>query len=274
MNTRVPAFLALTCSTLLLTQCDDGSVNAKIKGLRDEIEQLNHQNYETQQQVTRLQSQIEASRTEKKKLEEEKVKVEADREAAAKQLDQLKRDFETYKSKYKLSMRERAPGMKVEDFTSAEGKPYKNVVLKEINESQVNFTHEGGIMRLHFTQLPLALQDLLGFLIQDKPQPKEVKILTPRQQNNQARIDHELEVSAAEKALEKLRLQKEALTRKLSDARAIESKAQDNGSSGIKEHDAVLKLEHVIKQVEGEILKAELDVHEVRSRQVKRVPER
>lgn len=275
MNTRVSALLALTLAPIFLTQCDDGGANIKLKGLRDEIEQLNHQNYETQQQVTRLQSQIEASRTEKKKLEEEKQKVEAEREAAAKQLDQLKRDFETYKSRYKLSMRQNAPGMKVGDFVSSEGKSYKNVVLREINDSQVNFTHEGGIMKLHYKQLPETMQDMLGFLIENKPeQPKEVKILTPRQQNAQTRNNREKAITDMETNLSEKRRVKEALSRKVSAASAAHKEATLNGGTGIKEADQVQKLELQIKQVEGEILKAELDLHSARSQPLKLVPER
>lgn len=265
-----------TCSlVLLLCQCDDGGANIKIKGLRDEIDQLNHQNYETQQQVTRLQSQIEASRTERKKLEEEKAKVEADRESAQKDLQQLQKDFETYKAKYKLSMRQRAPGLEVGNFTSADGKSYQHVVLKEITGSQVNFTHDGGIMKLHYKDLPESLQDMLGFLIEDKPaEARDIKTLSPRQQNVQARAERDNAIGVIEESLTSLRRRKTPLMRNISQVEEALKKAKESGESTTLLEMSLQKYKLLLKQLDSEILKTEVDLHAVRSKAVKLVPER
>lgn len=271
---HLPVFLLASLS-LLLCQCDDGGVSIKIKGLRDEIDQLNHQNYETQQQVSRLQSQIESARNEKKKLEEEKAKAETEREAASKQLDQLKRDFETYKNQYKLSMIKRAPGMKVGDFTSSEGKSYHNVVLREISESQVNFNHEGGIMKLHYKQLPESLQDMLGFLIIPKTIETETKsTLTPRQINMAIKADHNTKLADASEVVRKLRDQRETYTSRLGMHKHERDRLITLGESGNKESKAIDQLEQAIRQIDAQILKAEVDVHAIQNEPIKLKPER
>lgn len=260
---------------LMLCQCDDGGANIKIKGLKDELDQLNHQHYETQQQVSRLQSQIEASRAERKKLEEEKAKVEVDRESAQKDLQQLQRDFETYKTKYKLSMRQRAPGLEVGNFTSADGKSYQRVVLKEITDTQVNFTHDGGIMKLHYKDLPESLQDMLGFLIEDKPVVShDVKMLTPKQQNLQARAARDTAVTNMEDVLSKLRLRREPLLRNIAHMEEDMRQAKNAGESVARFEPTIQKYKLLLKQLESEILKAEVDLHAVRANVVKLVPER
>ncbi|MBL9146039.1 MAG: hypothetical protein JNM99_20325 [Verrucomicrobiaceae bacterium] len=266
---------ATSLLVLLLCQCDDGGANIKIKGLRDEIDQLNHQNYETQQQVTRLQSQIESSRNERKKLEEEKARVEAERESAQKDLQQLQKDFETYKSKYKLSMRQRAPGLEVGNFTSADGKAYQHVVLKEITDSQVNFTHDGGIMKLHYKDLPESLQDMLGFLIEDKPtEVRDIKTLSPRQQNIQARANRDNAIGTIEEALTSLRSRKTPLMRDVAQAEEAVRKANEAGESTTLLEASLLKYKLLLKQLDNEILKMEVDLHAARSKAVKLVPER
>lgn len=276
MNYR-PRLSSITTSllVLLLCQCDDGGANIKIKGLRDEIDQLNHQNYETQQQVTRLQSQIEASRNERKKLEEEKAKVESERESAQKDLQQLQKDFETYKSKYKLSMRQRAPGLEVGNFTSADGKSYQHVVLKEITDSQVNFTHDGGIMKLHYKDLPETLQDMLGFLIEDKPaEVRDIKTLSPRQQNNHARAERDTAIITIEESLMSLRLRKTPLLRNIGQTEEAIKRAKEKDESITQLESSLQKYQLLLKQLDNEIMKTEVDLHAARSKSVKLVPER
>jgi chromosome segregation ATPase len=260
---------------LMLCQCDDGGANIKIKGLKDELDQLNHQHYDTQQQVSRLQSQIEASRAERKKLEDEKAKVEVERESARKDLQQLQRDFETYKTKYKLSMRQRAPGLEVGNFTSADGKSYQRVVLKEITDTQVNFTHDGGIMKLHYKDLPESLQDMLGFLIEDKPVVShDVSMLTPKQQNLQARAARDTAVTNMEDVLSKLRLRREPLLRNIAHMEEEMRQAKNAGESVVRFEPTIQKYKLLLKQLESEILKAEVDLHAARANVVKLVPER
>ena len=264
---------AVALAPLLLCQCDDGS-SARIKGLRDELQTLNHQIDDTQSQVSRLQSQIEASRAEKKKLEDDKAKAEEEREAASKALEQLKRDFETYKSHYKLSMRKRAPGFPLEDFVSTDGKAFKHVVLREITEDQVNFSHEGGLMKLHYKQLPETLQAVLGFLINFEETPRDVKAMTAKQINAQRRGTRDQQLLEVETKMKGLRAQREKSVRSLGDLRARISSAEAQDAPVLQLKREFEQLELYIKQIGNQILQVEIDLHRVRAEPVKLVPEK
>lgn len=270
---RLAKTTLLLTSTLLLSQCDGGS-GTRIKGLRDEIEQLNRQNYEIQQSIARLQSQIDASRAEKKKLEEEKTKIEAEREASSKQLEQLKKDFEAYKNKYKLSMQKRAPGLPIDNFVSADGKSFQHVVLREITDSQVNFTHEGGIMKLHYKQLPEYLQATLGFLIQPMEAPHEVVVMSNKQINAQRLAQKEVSLAQVTKKMADMRDQRFAVQKRLSQMKEEINTATVKGlpSERLKRESEQLDL--YMRQISNQILQLEVDAHGVRSEKVLLLPER
>ncbi len=263
----------LICTSLMLSQCDNGP-GARIKGLREEIEALNHQKYEKQQQINRLQSQIDASRAEKKKLEEEKTKAEDERETTQKQLEQIKRDFDNYKNQYKLSMQKREPGLPLTDFVSSDGKSYQHVVLREITESQVNFTHDGGIMKLHYKQLPENLQAMLGFLIEPPKAAHEVKTMSNRQINTQRRTERDNAINEAEQKLRGLRDQRVNSMRQQNQLNLAIIRAESQGAPMMKLKREAEQLDLYIKQVSNQILQAEVDVHRARQEPVKLLPEK
>lgn len=267
-----PALLATLA--LLLSQCDDGSA-ARIKALRDEIDQMNQQSYDASQQMKRLQSQIEGAKAEKQKLEEEKQQVEKEREETKKKLDQLQRDFDTYKSSYKLSMQKRAPGMRIDDFTTPEGKAYRNVVLRELTDTYVNFTHDSGIIKLTAAQLPEPVQALLGFLIKQAEEPREVSTMSNRQINLQRKAEQETRLDEADEAIKAIRYQREQTMREIASLNSRVRDMEYNGQTGVTPlKKSVAELELVMKKLDSQLLQAEVDRHAIRSNSPKLLPER
>ena len=267
-----PALLATVA--LFLSQCDDGSA-ARIKALRDEIDQMNQQSYDASQQMKRLQSQIEGAKAEKQKLEEEKLQVEKEREETKKKLDQLQRDFDTYKSSYKLSMQKRAPGMRIDDFTTPEGKAYRNVVLRELTDTYVNFTHESGIIKLTAAQLPEPVQALLGFLIRQTEEPREVSTMSNRQINLQRKAEQETRLDEADEAIKAIRYQREQTMRQIASLNSRVRDMEYNGQTGVTPlKKSVTELELVLKKLDSQLLQAEVDRHAIRSNSPKLLPER
>lgn len=268
---RLVSVLALV---FLLTHCDDGSA-ARIKSLRDEIDQMNQQSYDASQQMKRLQSQIEGAKAEKQKLEQEKTEVEREREETKKKLDQLQRDFDTYKSSYKLSMQKRAPGMKIDDFTTIEGKAYRNVVLRELTDTYVNFTHDSGIIKLTAAQLPEPVQALLGFLIKRAEEAREVSTLSNRQINLQRKVEQESRLDQAEDALKAIRIHREQVIRQISSLRSQLREMEYNGQTGTTAlKKSIEQLELALKKIDTDLLQAEVDRHAIRSNSPQLLPER
>ena len=264
----------LSALALLLSQCDDGSA-ARIKALRDEIDQMSQQSYDASQQMKRLQSQIEGAKAEKQKLEEEKLQVEKEREETKKKLDQLQRDFDTYKSSYKLSMQKRAPGMKIDDFTTPEGKAYRNVVLRELTDTYVNFTHEAGIIKLTAAQLPEPVQALLGFLIKRTEEPREVSTMSNRQINMQRKVEQESRLDEADEAIKAIRHEREQTMRQIASLNSRVRDMEYNGQTGVTPlKKSVTQLELILKKLDSQLLQAEVDRHAIRSNSPRLLPER
>jgi len=264
----------LSALALLLSQCDDGSA-ARIKALRDEIDQMSQQSYDASQQMKRLQSQIEGAKAEKQKLEEEKLQVEKEREETKKKLDQLQRDFDTYKSSYKLSMQKRAPGMKIDDFTTPEGKAYRNVVLRELTDTYVNFTHEAGIIKLTAAQLPEPVQALLGFLIKRTEEPREVSTMSNRQINMQRKAEQESRLDEADEAIKAIRHEREQTMRQIASLNSRVRDMEYNGQTGVTPlKKSVTQLELILKKLDSQLLQAEVDRHAIRSNSPRLLPER
>lgn len=268
---RLVSALALVS---ILAHCDDGSA-ARIKALRDEIDQMSQQSYDASQQMKRLQSQIEGAKADKAKLEEEKIQVEKEREETTKRLEQLQRDFDTYKSSYKLSMQKRAPGMKIDDFTTPEGKAYRNVVLRELTDTYVNFTHEAGIIKLTAAQLPEPVQALLGFLIKRTDEPRQVATMSNRQINLQRKAEQENRLDQADEAIQAIRRQREQVIRNISSLGSRIREMEYNGQAGTSTlKKSVAELELTLKKLDSQLLQSEVDRHAIRSSDLKLLPER
>jgi|GEM_PF-2169576 len=199
-SVRFPVLAILAACAL--PGCSDHASVAKAQDLEVEIEQLTRLNSESEQASVRLQAQIEAARQEKDTLKAEKAKLEEDRAAASKELDELKIQFENYKVRYKLSMRRRAPGMHVDDF-SIDGTTFSQVTLKELTDTYIHFSHNAGVAKLSVNLLPEPLQDLLGINISQSTlsEGHRVTITDPKHINASLVNEHNLQVirTAAER---------------------------------------------------------------------------
>jgi len=155
---KTPLVAALC--VIALPSCDGGS-SGQSKALRDEIDQLTKHHYEAQQAAKRLQSQLDAAKLETKKLEDAVKQAQEAHDEAKKELEQIKKDFETYKSKYRVSVRNQVPGLKLADF-AAQGKSYQDVVAMQFNDEVLAFKHSAGTGKLSVRDLPEMIRDFLG----------------------------------------------------------------------------------------------------------------
>ena len=143
-----------------LAGCEEDA--ARVQALQDEVKALEEKDFKTRQELTRLKSQTSALESEREKLKEEKSKLEGEVEAARKNLDAMKKQFEDYKSQYKVSIRKKAGGMDLGDLL-VEGRAYKNVKVREVQDDSVYVSHEGGLTNFPWRQLSEKLQFLFAY---------------------------------------------------------------------------------------------------------------
>ena len=253
-SVRFPVLAILAACAL--PGCTDHASVAKVQDLEVEIEQLTKLNSESEQATVRLQAQIEAARQEKDAVKAEKAKLEQDRAAASKELDELKTEFENYKVRYKLSMRKRAPGLHVDDF-SIDGTTFSQVTLKELTDTYINFSHNAGVAKLSVKLLPEPLQDLLGINISQSTlsDGHRVTITDPKQVNASLMNEHNLQVIKMEAERTSLVNKLAATRREMSDTRQQLNYASNKGSpvgalkKKISEQlDTIAKLEGLLAQ--------------------------
>lgn len=261
---KMPVLAALF--VLPLPGCDSGS-SGQSKALRDEIEQLTKHHYEAQQTAKRLQSQLEAAKLETKKLEEAVKQAQQAHDEAKKELEQIKKDFETYKSKYKVSVRSKVPGLKLADF-AAQGRSYQDVVAMQLNEEVLAFKHSAGTGKLSVRDLPEVVRDFLGLTpvhnVVYRTAPEEAPrpiSKTKEQEQKKQQLDEEMALLDA-----KAKAMRDEVGRLV---QQIDNLAQDiTGAKYLKRDTFQLErsksaLELRKAQLESEILRHEVLRHEV-----------
>ncbi len=157
---KLPNFVPFAVSALMLTSCGNSPLS-RTKELRAEIDQINKNYFEAQQASKRLQSQLDAARGERQKLEEALKKVEEEREASKQEVERVKREFDTYKSKYKVSVLERVPGLWMPDFMVG-ATEYHGVQVTAMDSEMIAFHHDAGLGKLRLGDLPGLARDYLG----------------------------------------------------------------------------------------------------------------
>ena len=155
-----PRLVVLPLLMLSLTGCDENA--SQLQSLQDEVKSLEEKDFKTRQELTRLKSQTTALESERDKLKEEKTKLQTDVESAKKNLDALKKQFEDYKGQYKVSVRKNADGMMLGDLL-VEGRTYKNVKVREIQDDSVYVSHDGGLTNFAWRQLSEKLQFVFAY---------------------------------------------------------------------------------------------------------------
>lgn len=167
-------YLILSLLAACLTCCDDPNAS-KARALQNEIGQLQENIIDAQQTVKRLEIQVQAAREERKKLEDDKAKAGEQKTKAEEDLKKLKEDFEAYKARYKISMRQRAPGLLLGDM-EVNGVAYYKAKITEMNDVSIRFSHHAGMSSALLKELPEPIRDTLALTPNHDPSPLTVSV--------------------------------------------------------------------------------------------------
>ena len=161
----------LLIGTLALAGCTgDGIPQGEYDAALDSAKKLQMQVEDLESQLEKAQDEAASaasSATPAEKVDTSELEKQIDDqlqeiEAKQKELDQLKDEFRDYKSKYRLTVREKIIGTKVAVLKTAKGE-FKDVEVKEFSAVGLRISHSLGFGRVRFEDLDKELQDKLGY---------------------------------------------------------------------------------------------------------------
>lgn len=251
-----PAVVAVA----LLSSCRD---DAHVQALQDEIRSLTERQGQVQGELNRIKTQMNSLSAERDQLKQEKAALEADLESARKNLEALQRDFAAYKAQYKISMRERAPGMQLGSLI-VDGRTYQNVRVREATEELLAIIHDGGTMKFPWPSLPEQLQRLFGH--QSNAVPVMVAVASA---GRQSQVDPEKQAMDFDAAM--LDLQKQ-IGEKNRQIKQVYEDMQANGTATTeararKDEDRLLTLERARRAYEAQLTKLRAELRTLTERQ-------
>jgi len=263
-------FLSLAI-TLILAGCREDM--SKIQSLQDEIRAVEEKEFKSRQELTRLKNQVSSMEAERDKLKEDKTKLESEVEAAKKGLETMKKQFEDYKSQYKISIRKRAPGMMLGDMV-VDGRSYKNVKIREVQDDGIYIGHEGGLTNVKWSQVPEALRFTLA---QSDPSPiresKEEMTYQTSQiasapEKKLTREDHQKLIAEHESYVSEIETQLKEHNKEILDLKKEMSMNQAARTQAMRKNLPVVDIELAINACQVKItqLESEVDFLEVKKR--------
>lgn len=81
----------------------------------------------------------------------------------AEALENSRLTFEDYKNKYRTEIRNNAKGKSLPNLTTLDGESYTDVTIGEVNAIGMSITHQSGVKRIPYANLPRDMQDLYQF---------------------------------------------------------------------------------------------------------------
>ena len=112
----------------------------------------------------------------------------------------MKQDFDAYKSRYKVSIRNKIPGLQLGELT-INGVAYSKVKVNDMGEVSLKFSHYAGMSTVLLKDLPTEVKDLLALtalhdplplrVVVSKVKPKEMDLMSTHK-SRQREVDEQL----------------------------------------------------------------------------------
>ena len=106
------------------------------------------------------QRSLDSSRMERLKMEQQ---AKEERAVLQKKLDQLTKDFEDYKNKFRLTSRNRAAGQRLERLVCGGGVIYDQVEILSLTPGELRFRHASGLGKVALGRLDGELREKFGY---------------------------------------------------------------------------------------------------------------
>jgi hypothetical protein len=155
-----------------MVSCNDGSKAAADKAKQ----QLSDKEVEVEDlkgKIGKLEKEVEAGKKAGEKTDatlKELEKARQENETLKEESDDLRKEIEKLKDEVTAKIRNRAVGEKHDQIASPNGKVYRTVVIRKVEETGVSFAHEGGVATLDENSAPAAWVSRFRLGIR-KPEP-------------------------------------------------------------------------------------------------------
>lgn len=157
------------------------SLEVKTQELSSSLEKIRQ---ESQEQLRKAQDNLKSLR------DQDQQQIQALKASQ----DQLQKDFDAYKVKYRTDARTSAVGQKLEQLVTAK-QTYTGVIIKGVDPTGLDIIHESGAAHVAFADLPDEWKDRLAY----DPQ-EEAKFLADKEAARQESIRKNLMVVSPPKA--------------------------------------------------------------------------
>ena len=133
----------------------------EVASLEKELEQQTLRLLSVRRQATDLRHQLEAQRAAVDSMHSSFAALRAEMEDSVASIDSLSIEANEMRETYQAEMRRRAEGMTFPSLV-IDGRTYSAVMLKQVGEDGIAFTHSQGVGKVTFEQMPGALIELFG----------------------------------------------------------------------------------------------------------------
>lgn len=170
--------LALIAGSLLtaatFTSCNDEAKEAAKKA-EQALTEKEIEVEDLQSEVRKLKKSVEESKTAGEKADAAQKDLEQSRqeaEALKEELEKLRKENDKLKREATVKIRDRAVGEKHEEITGSNGKVYRQVTIRKVDDNGVAIAHESGMSTLNEGTAPAAW--VTRFRLDQKPPEPEV----------------------------------------------------------------------------------------------------
>lgn len=163
---KSPLTLAtLACLSLMMASCEDPAKveSADADALKDAAAEVADLKSDHKKELDSVKADLESAEGELETLRLELLNATEAAKSASEEIEQLRQQFEAYKAKYRVSVREKAKGEELGDLVLANGRTLKSAVIREIDDTGIMLAHAAGIGRIAFTDLSPDLQDRFAY---------------------------------------------------------------------------------------------------------------
>lgn len=165
---RLPSFGAFVLA-LVLVGCgvpkdEHEQVVERAERARQELETVSEDGARA---LEELRADLEAEKLRGKEteseLEAEVKRLGEEGESASEALEKLKEEFEAYKKSYRLTVRENAKGLSMEELRTLSGEVFRGVNVRSLDARVVSFVHDSGFKSIELLSLEPAFHAVLGY---------------------------------------------------------------------------------------------------------------